>query len=81
VTLERRLASATSMDDATWFRHANPWSVWSRASVFTLVILAVWSREWGDAWAWAAIVGSVIGSLWLYQDAIAEHEHDRAWLA
>jgi hypothetical protein len=26
MTFERRLASALSMDDATWIRHVNPWS-------------------------------------------------------
>jgi hypothetical protein len=52
-----------SMDDATWLRHANPWSVWSRATVLPLVILAVWSRDWIGAWSWAAIASSV---LWMW---------------
>ncbi len=47
------------MDDATWLRHANPWSVWSRASVLPLVILAVWSRHWLGRWSWAAIAAAV----------------------
>jgi len=59
MTLERKLASAMSMDDATWLRHANPWSVWTRASVLPLVILAVWSRNWLGAWSWAGIVASL----------------------
>jgi hypothetical protein len=48
-----------SMDDATWFRHANPWSVWTRASVLPLVVVAVWSRDWFGAWSWLAIAASV----------------------
>jgi hypothetical protein len=48
------------MDDATWFRHANPWSVWTRSSVMPLVILAVWSRDWLGAWSWFAIAASVV---------------------
>jgi hypothetical protein len=60
VTLERKLAVAMSMDDPTWLRHANPWSVWSRASVLPLVILAVWSREWLGSWSWVAIAASVV---------------------
>ena len=56
MTLERKLAFAMSMDDATWLRHANPWSVWSRASVLPLVTLAIWSRHWLGAWSWAAVV-------------------------
>jgi hypothetical protein len=59
VTLERKLALAMSMDDATWLGQANPWSVWSRASVLPLVILAVWSRQWLGAWSWAAIATAV----------------------
>ena len=58
MTLDRKFAAAMSMDEATWLRHSNPWSVWSRASVLPLVILAVWSREWWGAWAWAAIATS-----------------------
>jgi len=48
-----------SMDDATWLRHANPWSVWSRATVLPLVILAVWNRHWLGAWSWAAVAATV----------------------
>ena len=59
MTLERKFASAMSMDHATWLRHANPWSVWTRASVLPLVILAVWSRAWLGAWSWAAVVTSL----------------------
>lgn len=59
MTLERKFAAAMSMDDATWLRHANPWSVWSRASVLPLVILAVWSREWLGNWSWAAVAAAV----------------------
>ena len=51
------------MDDATWLRHANPWSVWTRASVLPLVILAVWSRDWLGSWSWVAIALSV---LWMW---------------
>ena len=64
MTLERKFAVAMSMDDATWLRHANPWSVWSRASVLPLVILAIWSREWLGSWSWAAIALSV-SWMWL----------------
>ena len=33
MTLERKIASAFRMDDETWKRHANPWSVWTRNTV------------------------------------------------
>lgn len=40
-----------TMDDATWARHANPWSVWTRFSCLPLLALAVWSRTWLGWWA------------------------------
>ena len=45
--LERLMA----MDEATWARHANPWSVWTRMSCLPLLALAVWSRVWLGWWA------------------------------
>ena len=34
------------MDDATWARHSNPLSGWSRVSILPLFALAIWSRVW-----------------------------------
>lgn len=39
-----------TMDDATWARHANPWSVYTRFSILPLFALAVWSRVWLGWW-------------------------------
>ena len=40
-----------AMDEATWRRHANPWSVWSRVvTPIPLMTLALWSRVWIDWW-------------------------------
>ncbi len=39
------------MDEATWTRHANPLSVYSRFSILPLFCLAIWSREWLGIWA------------------------------
>ncbi|MCR8722934.1 DUF6653 family protein [Frigidibacter sp. ROC022] len=42
-----RLAERSmAMDDASWARHANPWSVFSRFAILPLLALAVWSRVW-----------------------------------
>lgn len=51
MTLEAKLARAHRMDDATWARHANPWSVWTRVPILPLLALAVWSRAWIGWWA------------------------------
>jgi hypothetical protein len=39
------------MDAATWRRHANPWSVFSRMATLPLLALAVFSRAWIGWWA------------------------------
>jgi len=53
MTAGERIAALFHMDDATWQRHANPWSVWSRTTVLPLLILAAWSRVWIGWWALA----------------------------
>ena len=44
------------MGEATWARHANPWSVWTRIPILPLLALAVFSRAWIGAWAWPPVV-------------------------
>ncbi len=51
MTFERTIARLFRMDDATWLRHANPWSVILRFTVLPLLILAFWSRLWLGWWA------------------------------
>ncbi|WP_298429424.1 DUF6653 family protein [uncultured Jannaschia sp.] len=53
-----------AMDDATWRRHANPWSVWSRFTVLPLLVLAIWSRVWLGWWALLPIA-LALGWNWL----------------
>ncbi|SNZ21292.1 hypothetical protein SAMN06265368_4409 [Cohaesibacter gelatinilyticus] len=38
------------MDDATWRRHANPLSVYSRFTILPLLTLAIWSYDWIGGW-------------------------------
>ena len=44
-----------SMDDETWARHANPWSVYTRFTCLPLLALAVWSRTWIGGWSLLAV--------------------------
>ncbi|MCK0166516.1 hypothetical protein MWU52_03020 [Jannaschia sp. S6380] len=53
-----------TMDDRAWARHANPWSVWSRATTLPLIALAVWSRVWIGWWALIP-VALALGWTWL----------------
>ncbi|PKR88746.1 hypothetical protein CXZ10_13395 [Pleomorphomonas diazotrophica] len=52
------------MDDATWARHANPWSGWSRLTILPLLALAAWSRLWIGWWALAPL-SAVLVWAWL----------------
>ena len=63
ITLGKRVASAFRMDDDTWERHANPWSVWSRTTALPALILAAWSRVWIGWWA---LVPGLIALLWTW---------------
>jgi hypothetical protein len=60
---ERAMAQAFGMDEGTWARHANPWSVWTRYTVLPLLVLAIWSRVW---LGWWSIVPVLLTSLWAW---------------
>ena len=60
----RATAKIMNMNDATWARHANPWSGWSRVSILPLLAVAVWSRVWIGWWALVP-VGAVLVWTWL----------------
>lgn len=67
------------MDDATWRRHANPWSVWSRALVtLPMLILAIWSRVWIGGWALLP-VALALGWIWWNPRAFPEPAHFNTW--
>ena len=53
--LGKTLEASMGMDDATWVRHANPWSGWTRMTALPLLALAIWSRVWVGWWALALI--------------------------
>jgi hypothetical protein len=57
------IVSIFQMDDDTWERHANPWSVWTRTTVLPALIIAAWSRVWIGWWA---LVPGVIALLWMW---------------
>ena len=61
MTLEHKIAQLFQMDEATWTRHANPWSVWTRNTVLPLLILAIWSRVW---LGWWSLLWVTVALLW-----------------
>ena len=59
------LARFMSMDDATWERHANPLSVWTRVITGLPVLLsAVWSIKLLGWWSLATMAGALFW-IWL----------------
>ncbi len=52
-----------SMDDATWARHSNPWSVYSRFTCLPLIVLAIYSRVWIGGWC---VVPLALALLWTW---------------
>ena len=57
----KAMAGAMSMDEATWLRHANPWSVWTRFIILPLLVLAIWARIWLGWWSLGLVL---ILALW-----------------
>jgi hypothetical protein len=60
MTPERMIARAFALDDATWLRHANPWSVILRFTVLPVLIGAFWSRSWLGWWAVVPIASALL---------------------
>ena len=61
--IERRIAALFRLDDETWRRHANPWSVVLRNAALPVLILAFWSRLW---LGWWALVPVTVALLWTW---------------
>lgn len=58
--LERLMA----MDDATWARHANPWSGWTRLPILPLLAFSIWSRVWIGWWCMVPILALIVWTYW-----------------
>ena len=52
-----------TMDDRTWDRHANPWSVATRFTCAPLLVLAIWSRDWIGWWA---LLAFAVAAFWTW---------------
>ena len=52
MSFEQAIARSFRMNDATWARHANPWSVYTRVPLLPALVALVWfGRDWG-VWFW-----------------------------
>lgn len=75
---ERKIAWAFAMDDATWERHASPWSVWTRIGTLPLVVAAIWSRVW-LGWGSLIPIGLVLAWIWLNPRLFARPRSTNNW--
>src|SRR5215213_2045253 len=46
MTVDERTATAFGLSGSGWERHANPWSVYTRIPIPSLLAAAIWSRTW-----------------------------------
>lgn len=49
--IDKAIEGSMAMSDATWARHANPWSAYTRLPILPLLAQAIWSRIWIGWWA------------------------------
>lgn len=60
--LDKALSKLFLPDDASWLKHANPWSVWSRFATLPFIVLSIWSRVWIG---WYCLIPIVILIAWI----------------
>lgn len=71
---------AMSMDDATWRRHANPLSGWTRMLSLPFLVLAVWSRVWIGWWCLVPIALALFYT-WLNPRLFSEPRGFGHWMS
>ena len=76
--LFRRAEQLMSMDSATWARHGNPLSVWSRILSGPIVFLALWSPFWISWWGGLVILVTA-GWIWLNPRLFSPPCHTKSW--
>lgn len=68
------------MDDATWTRHANPWSGWTRVIIGPLLIFAIYARTWFGAWVLIP-VAAILAWTWLNPRAFPAPKDYDTWMS
>ena len=76
--LDKAIESSMLMSDATWMRHANPRSFWTRVPILLLFTLAVWSRVWIGWWSLLPI-GLLMVWTWINPRAFPPPSHLDSW--
>ena len=76
--IDRLTETAFGMDEATWRRHANPLSVWTRFTALPLLVLTLWSRDWIGWWS-VLPVGLALAWIWVNPRLFAEPARTDGW--
>lgn len=61
-TMESRVARLFGLQGDAWMRHANASSVVTRFSCVSLLVIAIWSREWIG---WYSLIAVVAATVWM----------------
>lgn len=77
-TIESIIAKKFKLDNKTWMKHANPWSVYTRTSALPILILAIWSRVWVGWWSLLFISGA-IAWIWFNPRIFPEVKDTNNW--
>lgn len=67
------------MDDATWWRHANPASGWTRMPILAGLALAIFSRVWIGWWCLVPVALLLVWN-WLNPRAFASPQSLDSWM-
>ena len=67
-----------AMDEATWLRHANPLSVYTRYLGLPLLALGIWSRVWLGWWALLPIAAAIVW-IWANQRIFPKPASTNNW--
>ena len=62
-TFESKIAKKFKLDDTTWMKHANPWSVYTRTSALPFLTIAILSRVW---FGWWSLLFILIAIAWIW---------------
>lgn len=76
--LEKTLVVSMKMDERTWAKHANPWSVWTRFTCLPAITLAIWSRQWLEIWFVVPLTAALLWT-WLNPRIFAAPEFFDSW--
>ena len=68
-----------AMDDASWDRHTNPISGWSRVSILPMISLAVWFRDALGLFIFPVLAVILIWT-WVNPRLFAPAKDDSAWM-